>query len=165
MKSSFLPKYEQKIVRTQGRNPDNFSFVFWEKQLLHKFILKLTGLQTQSELFRQFLDTCYIYSMLKLLFQTSKVEWQEASGLREKIRGELNLVQKEMTSLRTKQESQQQLIENQLRSVSISMNSVMEHKSRVHKIQVDSKIVIEKVVQKFVRKCPHQNCSLDPILF
>ena len=36
MKTSFLPKYEQKIVRisaltTQGRNPDNFLFVFWEK--------------------------------------------------------------------------------------------------------------------------------------
>ena len=36
MKSSFLPKYEQKIVKisaltTQGRNPDSFSFVFWEK--------------------------------------------------------------------------------------------------------------------------------------
>ena len=72
--------------------------------------------------------------MLKLLFQTSKVEWQEASGLREKIRGELNLVQKEMTSLRTKQESQQQLIENQLRSVSTSMTSVMEHKYWVYKI-------------------------------
>ena len=37
MKSSFLPKYEQEIVKipaltTQGRNPDNFSFEFWEKQ-------------------------------------------------------------------------------------------------------------------------------------
>ena len=34
MKSSFLPKYEQKIVKTSalcsdGRNFDNFSFVFW----------------------------------------------------------------------------------------------------------------------------------------
>ena len=34
MKSSFLPKCEQKIVttHTQGRNPDNFLFVFWEKR-------------------------------------------------------------------------------------------------------------------------------------
>ena len=37
MKSSFLPKYKQKIVKisaltTQGRNPDNFSFVLWEKR-------------------------------------------------------------------------------------------------------------------------------------
>ena len=37
MKSSVIPKYEQKIVRifaftTQGRNPDNFSFIFWEKR-------------------------------------------------------------------------------------------------------------------------------------
>ena len=40
---------------------------------------------------------------------------------------------------RTKQESQQQLIENQLRSVSTSMTSVVEHKSRVYKIYVDSK--------------------------
>ena len=49
MKSSFLPKYEQKIVKisaltTQGRNPDNFSFIFWEKRWLNKFILKLTNL-------------------------------------------------------------------------------------------------------------------------
>ena len=37
MKSSFLPKYERKIDRifalcSEGRNPDNFSFVFWEKR-------------------------------------------------------------------------------------------------------------------------------------
>ena len=49
MKSSFLSKYKQKIVKisaltTQGRNPDNFSFVFWEKRRLHKFILKLSDL-------------------------------------------------------------------------------------------------------------------------
>ena len=49
MKSSFLPKYKRKIVRisaptTQGRNPDNFFFVFWEKRWLHQFILKLTDL-------------------------------------------------------------------------------------------------------------------------
>ena len=35
MKSSFLSKYKQKIVKisaltTQGRNPDNFSFVLGE---------------------------------------------------------------------------------------------------------------------------------------
>ena len=47
MKSSFLPKYERQIVRIsalhtytlQGRNPDNFSFI-WH----HKFILKFTDL-------------------------------------------------------------------------------------------------------------------------
>ena len=49
MKSLFLPKYEQKIVKisaltTQGRNPDNFSYVFWKKQLLHKHILKFIDL-------------------------------------------------------------------------------------------------------------------------
>ena len=49
MKSSFLPKYEQKIVRisaltTQGRNPDSFTFLFWEKRWLHKFILKISEL-------------------------------------------------------------------------------------------------------------------------
>ena len=43
---------------------------------------------------------------------------QDAAGLREKIRGEMNKVEKEMTALRTKLESQQTLIENQLRSVS-----------------------------------------------
>ena len=37
MKSSFLQKYEQIIVKisaltTQVRNPENFLFVFWEKQ-------------------------------------------------------------------------------------------------------------------------------------
>ena len=49
MKSSFLPKYKQKIVdisalTTQGRNPDNFLFVFWEKRWLRKFILKFSDL-------------------------------------------------------------------------------------------------------------------------
>ena len=29
---------------SEGRNPCNFSFVFWEKFWLHKFILKLTDL-------------------------------------------------------------------------------------------------------------------------
>ena len=43
------PKIRIKIVKisaltTQGRNPDNFSFVFWEKRWLHKFILKQTDL-------------------------------------------------------------------------------------------------------------------------
>ena len=42
-------KIQTKIVKisaltTQGRNPDNFSFVFWEKRRLHKFILKLSDL-------------------------------------------------------------------------------------------------------------------------
>ena len=46
MKSSFLPKYEQKIVRisalcSEGRNIDDFLFVLWEKRWFHKFILKL----------------------------------------------------------------------------------------------------------------------------
>ena len=45
MKSLFLPKYEQKI--TQGRNSDNFLFLFWEKRFICKFILKLTDLYSQ----------------------------------------------------------------------------------------------------------------------
>ena len=54
MKSSFIPKYERKIVKisdltTQGRNSDNFSFVFWEKRWLHKFILKLSDLYKDSQ--------------------------------------------------------------------------------------------------------------------
>ena len=49
MKSSFLPKYEQKIVMisalcSEGRNLDNSLLVFWEKGWLHKLILKLTDL-------------------------------------------------------------------------------------------------------------------------
>ena len=44
MKTSFLPKYKRK---NEGRNPDNFSFVFWEKQWIHKFILKLSDLYEQ----------------------------------------------------------------------------------------------------------------------
>jgi hypothetical protein len=49
MKSSLLPKYEQEIVKisaltTQNKIPGNFSFVFWEKRWLHKFILKLSDL-------------------------------------------------------------------------------------------------------------------------
>ena len=46
MKSLYLPKYEQKIVRisalcSEGRNIDDFLFVLWEKRWFHKFILKL----------------------------------------------------------------------------------------------------------------------------
>ena len=53
MKSSFLPKYKQKIVRTstlttQGRNPGNFLFLFLGKRWLHKFILKITDLYSRS---------------------------------------------------------------------------------------------------------------------
>ena len=38
LKSSFLSKYEKKIVKvsealtTKGKDPDNFLFVFWEKR-------------------------------------------------------------------------------------------------------------------------------------
>ena len=32
----------------QGRNPYNIWFIFWEKQWLHKFILKFTDLYTQD---------------------------------------------------------------------------------------------------------------------
>ena len=39
---------------SQGRNPCNFSFVFWEKFLLHKFILKLTDLYFCNEIFTIF---------------------------------------------------------------------------------------------------------------
>ena len=52
MKSSSLPNYERKIIRIsalhttpqdtpQGRNLDNFLFIFWEKRWLYKFILKI----------------------------------------------------------------------------------------------------------------------------
>ena len=49
MNSSFLQKYKQKIIRIsafciEGRNLDNFLFVFWEKRWLYKFILKFTDL-------------------------------------------------------------------------------------------------------------------------
>ena len=50
MKSSFLPRYEQKIsgfllcVGSEGRNLNNFLFIFWKKRWLHKFILKFTDL-------------------------------------------------------------------------------------------------------------------------
>ena len=47
MKSSFLPKYEPKIVQcgtVQGRNPSNIWFIFWEKRWIHEFILKFTDL-------------------------------------------------------------------------------------------------------------------------
>ena len=50
MTLSFLPKYEPNIVRIsalhsatpKGRNPYNFYFIIWEKDWLHKFILKFT---------------------------------------------------------------------------------------------------------------------------
>ena len=51
LKSSLLPKYEPNIVRIsslycaiQGRNPYNFSFIFWKKWWLHKFILIFTDI-------------------------------------------------------------------------------------------------------------------------
>ena len=52
----FRPKYEPKIVRIsamyygtlQGRNPYNIWFIFWEKQWLHKFILKFTDIYFNS---------------------------------------------------------------------------------------------------------------------
>ena len=39
MKSSFV---KISALTTQGRNPDNFLFVFWEKRWPHEFILKLS---------------------------------------------------------------------------------------------------------------------------
>ena len=39
--------YEQKRISalcSEGRNLDNFLFIFWEKRWLHKFILKFTDL-------------------------------------------------------------------------------------------------------------------------
>jgi len=44
------------------------------------------------------------------------MQMQDSSGLREKIQGEMNVVTKEMTVIKTTLQSQQQQIENQLRS-------------------------------------------------
>ena len=44
------------------------------------------------------------------------MQTQDSSGLREKMQGEMNVVTKEMTVIKTTLQSQQQLIENQLRS-------------------------------------------------
>ena len=53
MNSSFLPKYEPKIVRISALSYGTVEgtgqkflqyFLFWEKQWLHKFILKFTDL-------------------------------------------------------------------------------------------------------------------------
>ena len=59
MKSSFLPRYEQKIARisalcSDGRNLDNFLLVFWEKRRLHKLILKITDLEKSKLFFHHF---------------------------------------------------------------------------------------------------------------
>ena len=61
MKLLVLPKYEQKIVRisallcSEGRYPDNFWFIYWEKLLLRRFILKLSDLQDVNfDLFNAF---------------------------------------------------------------------------------------------------------------
>ena len=53
LKSSFLRKYERKIVRisamcSEGRNLDNFLFLFWEKRWLQIFILKMTDLYVNN---------------------------------------------------------------------------------------------------------------------
>ena len=47
-----------------------------------------------------------------------KLELEDVEGIREKIRIELNKVEEQLTELRTKQQSQQNVIEQQLRSVS-----------------------------------------------
>ena len=47
---------------------------------------------------------------------TSKLKLEDTSGLREKIRGEMNLMEKEMTTLRSKIDNHEELIENQLKS-------------------------------------------------
>ena len=54
MKSSFLPKYEQKIVKI-------FLFVFWENRWLHKFILKITDLYGLKALVQQEPFTHFLY--------------------------------------------------------------------------------------------------------
>ena len=46
----------------------------------------------------------------------SKFQMQDSSGLREKMQGDMNVVTKEMTVIKTTLQSQQQLIDNQLRS-------------------------------------------------
>ena len=46
----------------------------------------------------------------------SKFQMQDSSGLREKMQGEMNVVTKEMTVIKSTLQSQQLLIENQLRS-------------------------------------------------
>ena len=43
----FCPTY-----RLQDKNPDNFPFIFWEKQWLHKFILKFTDLNCTNLIWR-----------------------------------------------------------------------------------------------------------------
>ena len=59
LKSLFLPKFLPKMNQkdfcpvfhsgtVQGRNPYNIWFIFWEKQWLHKFILKFTDLLIQN---------------------------------------------------------------------------------------------------------------------
>ena len=47
---------------------------------------------------------------------TSKLKLEDTSGLREKIRGEMNLIEKEMTTLKSKIDNHEELIENQLKS-------------------------------------------------
>ena len=46
----------------------------------------------------------------------SKLKLEDTTGLREKIRGEMNLMEKEMTTLRSKIDNHEELIENQLKS-------------------------------------------------
>ena len=94
MKSTFLPKYEANIVRIstlycatlQGRNLHNFWFIFWEKQWLHKFILKFTDLYCTRASFRKnsktnkinqsFGTVCHTFSMLGAVFLESAKTFQ-----------------------------------------------------------------------------------------
>ena len=85
MKSSFLSKYEQKIVRisalcSEGRNPDNFLFTFWEKWWLNKFILQFTDLYLVRQQFKKCICIIlYFFSLFKsrnrkVLVRNSKLQ-------------------------------------------------------------------------------------------
>ena len=64
---------------SEGRNPDNFSFIFWEKRWLHKFILKFTDLYL-SLFFRKsisaFLSLKPKVFKLLIVFDTYTAQWE-----------------------------------------------------------------------------------------
>ena len=52
-----------------------------------------------------------------LLFQSTKIQLEDAEGLRQKIRGEMNNLESQMVHLNSRLDGQQSVIEKQLRTV------------------------------------------------
>ena len=64
-----------------------------------------------------FYATATLQTDFKPFFQTNKLQWEDAEGLRQKLRGEMNALDRQMSEMRGQIEGQQSIIEKQLRTV------------------------------------------------